>query len=379
MKKLLVVIALLGLITLPLLAEDVKVDFAGSRVATGFSTMNKTDTGAAAPTASTDFKVFDAKLRANATFNEDVSGVIRLSYNAGAAASTDYVYIKISNLVNKIASMNSPVNPDTTMGQFKVNVGEETYGNNVVEGALLVNSAANVTGYDRGVEFKQNDIVKAGPVGIGASFSILNGNGIAAGADSNISKAVALKVFGTFKNNLPLYLSLSGYSSKADPAGVVGESVGGFTTSIAGGTLTYRKIFELDARYDLLEGNQKFDPSKYPVFSDAKGVFRLAYGQVTDNDVVVANKMVDSYFMIDGIYNINNKWYVALRISSLTLHFDKAAPGVKDTVDTRISLGGGYRLTEKTAIKLDLTQDSVTPSTLKANGNQLNIAFTTMW
>ena len=60
MKTLLCAIALLGMLALPMIAEDVKLDFAGSRLAAGYIDNGK---GAANPGT---FAVPDAKVKVTA-------------------------------------------------------------------------------------------------------------------------------------------------------------------------------------------------------------------------------------------------------------------------------------------------------------------------
>ncbi|MFH0888180.1 MAG: porin [Planctomycetota bacterium] len=405
MKTFLVTIAVLSLIAMPLLtAEETKIDLSG-RLAVGYENQGK---GA---TNTSSFTVPDAKIQLTGKIAEDVSGVIRLDLNGGIANDPDYVYISVDNLINKMANTKSPVNPSIIVGKQKINFGEETYSNNAVENALVNPSIANISGNDIGITFKQEDLVPNLPLILGASLAFYNGNGV---VDTNNSKAYGLKVSGTMKS-MPLYFSFSSYTSNklstddtagtaavtntiwndADQDGVIdaGEvtylvvpaapgapgapdaalNVMGVNDS-AGGRNWTRKVYELDVRYDLLEGASKFDPSKAPLFSDSKGVFRLAYGQATDGEPVIG-KITYAYVMLDGIYNVDKKWYVAFRYSYNDMAVDRAP--VNDGKWTRISMGGGYRITDNTAMKLDYSQN--TEPKPKVDNNSVNLIFCTKW
>ena len=114
--------------------------------------------------------------------------------------------------------------------------------------------------------------------------------------------------------------------------------------------MNFQSVLELDARYDL--GAKTFDPSKAPLYADAKGVFRLAFGQGSDKADVGGAKFEYPYIMLDGIYNLNDKWYAAFRYST-----------IQDPDDTavkydRISVGGGTKLNENTMLKLELSQNT---------------------
>lgn len=371
MKKLLFTLAIVGLLALPLLAQEApKVDFTGSRLAAGYIDPGK------GPANFGTFSVPDAKIKATMKMDEDTTAVIRLKLDQGVAGGADYAYLKIENVVNKIGDFKSPVNPIITIGLHKVDFGEETYGNNVVEGALITNSVANISGNDIGINFKQEDLVKNLPFMLAASLSFLNGCG---GLDNNNSKAHVEKVSATFKDQ-PIYVSISNYGTDKEPAGSNSAlAVGGATSCPVNWS---RKIVELDARYDL--DSKKFDPSKAPLFADAKGVFRLTYGQAMDNTNSPTNKIDYTYLAIDGIYNINNKWYVAARISNLDTKWDKSIAGRKDVgTYSRFAIAPGFRMSPKTIIKAEYTintlPNSIVPKPKAGDNNQVALLFTTMW
>ena len=384
MKTLLCVIAALAFLALPVLAEDVKVTFDGSRLAAGYI-----DNGKLGNVTPGTFAVADAKLRINATFDADTSAVLRLNFadanlipvedynedtfdeSLNVSSVFDYAYVKLANVVKKLAKSDT-VNPDIYVGLMKINFGEETWGNNPVENALVQNSIGGIAGEDIGIEFRQNALPIELPVVLGYSLSIFNGGstpndpvtGQVAGDDNN-TKAYCLKVMGQMKS-IPLYFSLSQYDSGKLSAGSV-SAMGNMPTDIAGEGKEYIQLYELNVRYDILEGAQKFDPSKAPLFSDAKGVFRLAYGKGAD----IPNNLVrdTTTMMLDGIYNVNKEWYVAFRYSSTDDTFDKY---------TRISIGGGHKLSDKAILKLDYTTNGE-PSDEKIDDDQIALLMTVLW
>ncbi|MEW6027179.1 MAG: hypothetical protein AB1599_07790, partial [Planctomycetota bacterium] len=343
MKTLLCVIAAIALLTLPVMAEDVKVDFKGSRLAAGY--MDNGSSTLPGNAGDGTFGVPDAKLRANAQFGEDTVAVFRLSFNNAAAPSAEYAFVKMSNLLKKLTKSDT-VNPDIYVGKMKVNYGEETWTNNPIESASVTNSIGGLFGNDVGVEFRQNALPIELPLTLGYSVSLLNGgDGAAAGVvDDNNEKGYALKAMGTMKS-MPLYFSLS----QVDSGNILAGSTSGMGSFAGPG---YVKGYQMDVRYDLLEGAQKFTPAKAPLFSDAKGVFRLAYGQGSKGTKNLISETTT--MLLDGIYNVNKEWYVAFRYSS----FENAA----GNQSTRTSIGGGHRLSDNAILKLDYTTNTEEPT-----------------
>lgn len=369
MKTLLCVIAAISFLTLPILAEEVKIDFHGSRLAAGYI-----DNGTIGNTTPGTFAIPDAKLRANAKFDDDTVAVFRLSFVNAAAPSAEYAYLKLSNVVKKLAKSDT-VNPDIYVGKMKVNFGEETWTNNAVEGTLAHNSVSSLFGNDIGVEFRQNALPVELPVGLGYSLSILNGSDAAAAGvvDDNNTKAYVLKVMGTMKS-MPLYFSLSQYDSGRMPAGSNRAMTNDLITSVLPLTVAgeYTKGYELNVRYDILEGAQKFEPAKAPLASDAKAVLRLAYGQGAKGGMNLISETTT--MMLDGIYNVDKKWYVAFRYSSL-----------KDAGDdewTRTSIGAGHKLSDNAMLKLTYSlnaePDTVTGGP-EVDNDSVALLMTVLW
>jgi hypothetical protein len=374
MKTLLCVIAAIAFLALPVLAEDVKMTFDGSRLAAGYM-----DSGATGNTTPGTFVVPDAKVRFNVAFDADTSAVLRLNFNNATANGADYAYIKVANVIKKLAK-NDMVNPDIYVGLMKINFGEETWSNNPVENALVNNSQADLGGTDMGIEFRDNSLPIELPVTLGYSLSFMNGgyNTVARGNDENNVKAYNLKVMATMKS-MPLYFSLSQHDSGALPA----------TSSAALNNAPcvyvgpwYMKGYELDARFDMLEGAQKFDPSKAPLFADAKGVFRLAYGSFTQGDAgaTTGSNTTIGTLMLDAIYNVDKQWYVAFRYSYTDVDVKGVTTGDVGKT-TRMSIGGGHRLSDNSTLKLDYTTNTEADTALnpKLENDSVSLLMTVKW
>jgi hypothetical protein len=357
------VIAVFGLMTSGLFAADVAVDLKGSRLAAGY-----TSDESGVPT----FGVPEAKLKFNAKLDEGTKAVARLSVN-NAALAADYLYVEMSDVLGKIMGGTAPINTSMRVGSMKINFGEETWSNNPVEGALVNNSLANVSGYDEGVQLDAMDIVKNLPLSLNVSLAFLNGcTGV--GVENNTNKAYNLKVSSELKSQ-PLYFSLSYYSANDTLNNGAALKVMGDTGGVA--TNWDRKAFELNVRYDLLEG-AKFEPTKAPLFAKSKGVFRLAYGQITDGEELVG-KITHGYVMLDGLYNINAKWYAAFRYSYDDIAVDRAS--ALDGKPTRTQVGAGCHVSENTTLKLDYTMNAEADTTAspKIDNNVVSVLLTTIW
>ncbi|MEK7309906.1 MAG: hypothetical protein AAB038_03730 [Planctomycetota bacterium] len=370
MKTLLCVIAAIAFLTLPVLAEEVKIDLHGSRLAAGYI-----DNGTRGNVTPGTFAVPDAKLRANAKFDEDTVAVFRLSFSNAAAPSAEYAFVKLSNAVKKLTKSDT-INPDIYVGKMKVNFGEETWTNNPVEGALAHNSISSLFGNDIGVEFRQKALPIELPVTLGYSLSFMNGSDAAAAGvvDDNNTKAYALKVMATMKSMPGVYFSLSQYDSGRLPAGSTRAMTNDLIQSFLPLTVAgeYTKGYELNFRYDVLEGAQKFDPSKAPLASDAKGVFRLAYGQGAKGGLNLMSEVTT--MMLDAIYNVDKQWYVAFRYSSLK--------NAGDDEWTRTSVGGGHKLSDNAMLKLTYSLNAE-PDTLtggpEVDNDQVALLMTVLW
>jgi hypothetical protein len=84
----------------------------------------------------------EARLRFNLLMSPDIKVVARMSLNNAAFVSLDYLSIDYANLMALAApSMkDSLFNPLLRIGRFKLDIGEETWGNNPVEAASITPS-----------------------------------------------------------------------------------------------------------------------------------------------------------------------------------------------------------------------------------------------
>jgi hypothetical protein len=383
MKTLLYTIVVLSFFALPLLAaEDVKVDISG-RLAVGYG--DEGSAGLKEPVTFPakenamyvgSFIVPDAKIQANAKLAEDITGVIRLNFDGGTANGADRAYVQLDNVIKKLAKSDT-VNPNIYVGLMKVNFGEETWSNNVVENALVKNSIAMLSGDDIGIEFRQTKMPIDLPVILGYSLSILNSSSTA-GVDNNNAKGYVFKAMGQMKS-IPLYFSINQYDSGKFAAGstpAMGNELAAMMAIYTPGGIVmaggeYYKLHELDVRFDVLEGSQTFDPSKAPLASDAKAVLRLSYAQGTKGvNTLFSDK--EKTMMLDGLYNVDKQWYVAFRYSSFDTDGDKF---------TRISIGGGHKFSENAILKLDYTTNTE-PTALvpdKIANDSVNLLMTVKW
>ncbi|MFA5773681.1 MAG: hypothetical protein WC908_03350 [Candidatus Paceibacterota bacterium] len=344
-------------------AADVAVDHKGSRAAAGYFTDES---------ANPTFGVADAKLRLNAKVDEMTSAVLRID---APTMTLDYAYIQLDNVVSKLVP-NLPINPVITAGKFKIDFGEETWYNNPVEGALVFNSVADVSGNDNGLMLKQNDFLKNMPLIFGYSLSFMNGATVA--VDNNTNKAFSVKATGQMKT-MPLYFSLSYYSATGIPCTVAQDAALNVNGSMDGVAVNWsRKVFELNARFDMIEGAAKFTPEKTPLFSESKGVFGLTYGTATDGEPVIG-KITYGYVALSALYNVDPKMYVAFRYS-----YNDVAVDRNSTLDgkfTRTQIGGGYKVSSNTTLKFEYTMDDEPDTALaaKVDNNKVALIVSTLW
>ncbi|MFH1230603.1 MAG: hypothetical protein V1709_03810, partial [Planctomycetota bacterium] len=109
-----------------------------------------------------------------------------------------------------------------------------------------------------------------------------------------------------------------------------------------------------------------------------KGVFRLAYGNATDSLDTAGYPLVQAYVMIDGIYNVDKKWYVAFRYSYDELSVKSQTGGPLGKY-TWMSFGGGHRITDNTILKLDYTTKAEPAAVKIEDDNSVNLILSTKW
>ena len=331
-------------------AQAGRVDLANSlsklkikgRAALGFF-----DSGKAGSYPAGSFEMPDAKLQF-AFQPDDVNTLVaRFNVNNATAQSPlmDYLFLQSKDFLPFLKD--TPFSLSGRLGKFKLGFGEETWSDNPVEGILPSNSAARATVTDEGLELAGKiKLEKFNLKPLGWVFSVSDGNS-GVGSDSTAGKAVMVKLYNSPIE--PLYLSTSYYNSGRLDSSSSEMSIAGLITPPSGESDWDRSVWEVDARYDFGKGKKPLDP---PAYSDSKAIIRLSFGQFKDE----ANKTRSGDFgFIEGTYNWTKKFYTASRYSLVNINGDGTATLNSITAVNgyaRFSLGGGYRWTDNTILKL---------------------------
>ncbi|MEK7450183.1 MAG: hypothetical protein AAB019_11975 [Planctomycetota bacterium] len=385
MRKILIVLLMVSFASTGLLMSQDEFkpnfDFKGSRFAAGYL---DSQTDGAFHKGS--YQVPDTKLRFNWNIIPDATIVTRMSLNDSTFKEIDYLYIDYKDLfVNLSPSVkDSFFNPKVRMGRFKLETGEETWSNNGVESVVISNSASNFNATDEGIQF--SGTVKKEQLGIPMkwSLSFTNANS-GTGKDDEQGKAICFKIAA---NPVPeLYASATYFNSYDIGANDAEASYAGLKTRPTNATVWTRKITEINLRYDFQPGKEdRLNPGA-PAWSDSKGFIRVAYGNFVDNGddevapILVVTKRDGKYYFIEGCYNATEKVYLAARQSNIA--FDDSdmfasLNGVNANEYTRTSLGVGYRLSDKTHIKVESMSNSedVPTGTDEPDNNQFSLLIT---
>ena len=298
------------------------------------------DTGRDGLYPSGSFEVPEAKIQFGFAPDDINNIIMRMSLNNAAFNSLDYFYVdsKLSK------AFNLPFEANSRLGRMKLDFGEETWSNNPVESVLASNSAGNVAVSDEGIQLSGK--LKALGQPLGWAASVTNGS-TAIGSDTSTSKAFTGKLsYNIFD---PLYASASYYNSGRMRSAVSEMSVAGLSSRPTGATTWDREIWEADLRYDFQKGKK----TAAPLLSDSKAILRLAYGGFSDSATAGSNRDGDFGF-VEGIYNITPKIYGAGRASFVDIDGSDTATLNSATANEvqRYSLGGGYRWTDNTILKL---------------------------
>ena len=270
--------------------------------------------------------------------------IMRMSFNNAAFTGVDYFYVDSKNFLPQLEG--TPFTLESRLGRFKLQYGEETWSNNIVESALVSNSAANAAVSDEGVQLS-GKIFKDNPLNLKWYFAVTNGNS-GTGSDNLTPKSYSGKLSMT--PIAPLYLSASVYDSGSLKTGASELSIAGITARPTGATRWDRTAWEVDARYDFEKG-KVMDP---PAYTDSKAYVRSAYGQFIDDTDIVTDREA-SYGYVEGLWNFHPKWYGAYRYSVVDFLHD-----YRDTLNSvgdlnqydRHTAAIGYRWTDKTIIKV---------------------------
>lgn len=315
------------------------------RVAAGFLKSGK---GGSYPSGS--FEIPDAKIQFSFQPDDFNTFVLRFNVNNATAQSPlmDYLYLQSKDFLPFLK--NTPLSLNGRLGRFKLGFGEETLSDNPVEGFLPSNSAGKVGVTDEGLEL--NGKIKMDKIGLqplGWVVSVSNGNtGI--GSDSGMAKAFMGKLY--YSPISPMYLSASYYNSGNLKTANSEFTIAGLATRPSGALNWRRNVWEVDARYDFAKGKKPLEP---PVYSDSKAILRLSYGAFRDITSTASSQGRSGYFgFVDGMYNLNRKFYVAGRYSIVDLDDGITASLNSVTANKydRYSLGFGYRWSENTIVKL---------------------------
>ena len=365
-------------------AEETKlsVDFKGSRLSGGYI-----DSESKGSYPSGAYVMPEGKLRVNCQMTLDIKVITRMTLNNPNALAMDYLYVDYTNFLSSIAPSlkDSSFNPMLRAGMFKVDIGEETWGNNLVEAVTGMPSATNTGAYDEGIQLSQ--VMPKDKLGVPLkwSLSFTNGNS-GSGADTTPAKALCVKVAANPINEL--YASLSHYNSGDLGTAAAAMTFAGLSARPTSSTEWTRTITELDLRYDIQPGKEKRLEPGAPAWSDSKAFFRLAYGQFKDDGkdtvapIVSVTDREGSYYFLEGIYNPLPSVYVAVRYSNVG--FDKSTyyatlNSCACNSYTRTSICAGYRLTDSTQVKFDYTTNAedVASGTAAPKNNQFGLLVTT--
>jgi len=327
------------------------------------------DSGKAGSYPTGSFEAPEAKLQFSFQADDINTFVMRFNLNNATAQSPllDYLFLQSKDFLPYLK--NTPFSLSGRLGRFKLGFGEETWTNNMVEGTLPSNSAGNVGVSDEGLELSGKiDLAKIWlkplkPLGWVASVS--DGNS-GVGSDNSSSKAFMGKLYYTPID--PLYLSATYYDSGTLKNQNAEFSIAGITSRPSTAVNDWkRRAWEVDARYDFKKGKKPLEPIAY---SDSKAIARLSYGAFNDISNISRH---GTFGFIDGIYNLNKKFYTAGRYSFVDLGGDITASlnGVTANKYDRYSLGFGYRWSENTIIKLSYDWNKESGSNTEDSDNNL--------
>lgn len=301
------------------------------------------DSGESGSYPSGSFEVPEAKIQFGFEPDKYNTFILRANLNNAVFNNLDYFYLDSKDFLPFLED--KPVKLSSRIGRFKLDLGEETWSNNSVEGALISNSAANTSGSDEGIQIGLNIGDKKRPLKVTGAIT----NGVTGvGSDTTGPKAFTGKIAYRFSD--PFYVSTSYHHSGDLKASNSEASIGGLVSRPTNALKWDRQVWEIDARYDL-EPGKTIDP---PAYTDSLAYLRLAYGQFYDNAQPVADRD-GNYGFVEGLWNITDKIYAAHRSSFIDLDGDTTAAFNSVTANkyTRYSFGLGYRLTDATLLKTE--------------------------
>lgn len=321
------------------------------------------------------FQAPEAKLRFDFQPDKINTITMRLNLNNATFNNLDYFYLDSKDFLPFLK--NTPFTLESRIGRFKLDYGEETWSNNIVESAVISNSASNVAGNDEGVQLS-GKINAYKPMPIKWSASVTNGNS-GTGIDNENSKAFNGKIAVNPIDDL--YLSTSYYHSDDLENGSSEFSIAGISTAPTNATNWTREMWEVDARYDFKKGKKPLDP---PAYTDSVAYIKGAFGQFWDDAEISGVSPVlmqlpvqdrdGNYGFVEGLYNINSKLFTAYRYSVIDLDKGQRASlnGVNSNRHQRHSLGLGWRWSDKTILKAEYTWNKESDVSVAATAGKKN-------
>ena len=308
----------------------------------------------------------DAKLRLTINPSSNITIVNRFDTKNAATNGFDYFYMDIKNYDG--AKSGNVIR----VGKMKVDFGEETWTDNPVESILVSNSVAVVGGNDEGINFR-GTIPCAYPASY--SFALLNASKDVAQSSNGMATASKLSIAPT----KDFYISGSYYQTgdlvKSD--GTIADSdmkIAGLQKAPTGATSWSRNVWEADVRWNY--GTTGLNPT---IGGKIIAPLQLAaaYGNFNDEATGAANRK-GSYWYAEGLYNVSPKLYLSSRYSVTTLNngaTEKLADSpVAVNEYRRLSVGGGYRISALTQLKLEVSNNDARNSGKSLNQYSLGIA-----
>ncbi len=301
------------------------------------------DSGKSGSYPSSSFEVPEAKIQFEFEPDSKNTFILRANLNNAAFNNLDFFYLDSKEFCSFLEERG--VKLTSRLGRFKLDMGEETWSNNPVEGALISTSAANMSGNDEGIQLGLALGDKKKPLKVTGAIT----NGVTGvGSDTTTPKAFTGKISYRFCD--PFYVSASYHHSGELKLSNSEAGIGGLVMRPANAIKWDRQIWEVDARYDLNPG-KIIDP---PVYTDSLAYLRLAYGQFYDNAQPVSDRD-GIYGFAEGLWNISDKIYAVHRTSVVDLNGDATAAFNSVTTNRyiRYSFGLGYRMTDAAILKTE--------------------------
>lgn len=310
----------------------------------GRSALGYFDSGESGTYPSGSFEVPEAKIQFGFEPDKYNTLILRANLNNAVFNNLDYFYLDSKDFLSFLED--KPVKLSSRIGRFKLDLGEETWSNNPVEGALISTSAANTSGSDEGLQLNLAIGDKKRPLTVTGAIT----NGVTGvGSDTTTPKAFTGKLSYRFSD--PFYMSASYHNSGDLKVSNSEASIGGLVSRPTNALKWDRQVWEIDARYDLEPGTTIAPPA----YTDSLAYVRLAYGQFYDDAGAPIADRDGNYGFVEGLWNIADKIYAAHRTSFVDLDGDTTAAFNSVTTNRylRYSFGLGYRLTEAALLKTE--------------------------